>query len=757
MAILALKAALLLLLAFGITGLMRNASAAARHCVWLASFVVVFLLPLGALLPALHVRMPWLAGRPDVAVAVTAPETFTYGSSRERLAKLAAEDAAARPRTVVTVVPAPATFAFTRVTVTPSAGVPLSTRFLLLWITGAVMVGTAFAVAVLRTHLLACEALPASNLVRDDADVIAASLGITRDVRVLVLPGALMPMTWGHRRPVVLLPEAAHDWPAERRRQVLTHELAHVQRGDWIVRLLAALVCACYWFNPLAWWSSRRLRDEQELACDDLVLAEGAIASDYASHLLEVARSMRTPRGIVPAAVAMARPSQLSDRLVALLDERRVHSAGASRGTRVVAAAAVLALAVPLAAMTPVRGEPRHPDAAAMAPVVATTVAGGVAKGIREGILAKATLQEPCPDGSRRNAAHSHSESNSRSGSSTNELMVSSGSCVITVRWVGAVTFSDDDDAITDVPQGSWIRVTEEGDGPDKRFDATWRGGQLERRYRVDGAEVQESAELRTWLQHTLHAALTRTGYNAVPRALRAYRSSGIDSVLRLAATTGSDYVTRTMLQAVIDSNRVPASSAARIAGAASGMSSDYEKAELLITIARRVGLDAPVQDAMAAAAVNMSSDYERGRVLKTALDRNGLSAEAAASILRAAEQMSSDYEKAELLITYLAKQPLDAARRASFFRATGTMSSDYEHRRVLSAVVARPESPLPIVNDLATQAEHLSSDYERAEFLVTLARRLGNDGDARSRVRRAAEGISSDYEKNRVLAELQR
>ena len=771
MAMLAIKAALLFLLAFGITGLMRRFSASARHLVWLAAFCGVFLLPLGRVLPALAVRFPSFDHVP-VAVTTANDEPVVVvvdpplRAARE--ARIAALDA--RPKLARRL---PMTYAYTRVATTPAvvAGWPWTTRFLLLWITGAVMVGAAFAVAVLRTHLLACEALPAGGLVRDEADVIAASLGITRDVRVLVLPGATMPMTWGFRRPVVLLPEDAQDWPAARRREVLTHELAHVQRADWLVRLLAAVVCAFYWFNPLAWLAARRLRDEQELACDDTVLAEGALPSDYAAHLLEVARSLRTPRGVVPAAVAMARPSQLSDRLLALLDETRARSAGATRWMAGAAALAALAIAMPLGAMVPASEGPRNLVAASVGPVLAQAIGDGIEAGVRGGVgagvsgdmararkLATAAIAPgPCPDGSRRDASHSHSESNSHTGNNTYELMVSNGSCVITVRFVGNVTFSDEGDAIENVPQGSWIRVTEEGNGPDKRFDATWRGGQLERHWRVDGAETPETGELRTWLATTLHAALTRTGYNAVPRALHAYRAAGIDSVLRLSSATGSDYVTRTMLQAVIDSNRVPASAAARIASAASDMSSDYEKAELLITIARKVGLDAQVQDAMAEAAVNMSSDYERRRVLTAALERNGLSAEAAASVLRAAERMGSDFEKAELLITYLAKQPLDAARRPSFFRAVGSMSSDYEHRRVLAAVVARPENLLPIVPDLTAQAEHINSDYERAELLVALARRVASDGDARARIRHAADGIGSDYEKNRVLAELGR
>ena len=82
-----------------------------------------------------------------------------------------------------------------------------------------------------------------------------------------------MPLTWGLFRPVIVLPSGAEHWPEDRRRIVLSHELAHIARHDWLLQICAELVRALYWFHPLAWLAAARLRQESERACDDDGLA----------------------------------------------------------------------------------------------------------------------------------------------------------------------------------------------------------------------------------------------------------------------------------------------------------------------------------------------------------------------------------------------------------------------------------------------------------------------------------------------------
>ena len=172
---------------------------------------------------------------------------------------------------------------------------------------------------------------------------LSRRLRFPRQLLLLTHPHRRMPMTWGFRRPKILVPLEADDWPVERQRVVLRHELAHAARGDFLIAITARLICAAYWFNPLVWVVSRRLDHEQEQACDDVVLRDGAGPDDYAEAVLELAAGLPIA-GLEEAATAMARPSGLEGRLLAILDPRRNRSPLSGLGALATALAIVLAV-----------------------------------------------------------------------------------------------------------------------------------------------------------------------------------------------------------------------------------------------------------------------------------------------------------------------------------------------------------------------------------------------------------------------------
>jgi hypothetical protein len=159
-------------------------------------------------------------------------------------------------------------------------------------------------------------------------------------------------MTFGWFRQRVLLPATALEWSEDRLHLVLGHELAHVARRDFQVLLGIQVMCAFYWFNPLIWMARRHLVREREMACDDQVLCRGAVASDYADHLLAIASHRPALAGV--AGLCISRLSELEGRLLAILKagSRRVAPSPAEWGRLSLLMAA---LVLPLAGFSPWR------------------------------------------------------------------------------------------------------------------------------------------------------------------------------------------------------------------------------------------------------------------------------------------------------------------------------------------------------------------------------------------------------------------
>jgi HEAT repeat protein/beta-lactamase regulating signal transducer with metallopeptidase domain len=327
------KATALLGAAWFVSLLFRRSSAAMRHLVWTVALVGSLALPLlRPIVPRWPVPLlPEAVVQAVPPIATSEVPARSPGSVQNGPATLGVDVTAAQAAASVSLSPAVMLMA---VWVTVAAGLLLRLIFGM--------------VRVRRLVFSSAEAAPWLQLARE----LAARSGVAQRVSFVQGTPDSMPLTWGFRKPVVLVPAGAETWPGVRLRTVLLHELAHVARYDCLTQAIAGAVCAIYWFNPLAWIAASRLVAERERACDDAVLADGADGPEYAEQLLDVARTPR-PHGVLTwATVAMARRSQLEGRLLAILDPdlpRRVP-------TRAVAGAFALFLCVvvpPLAAIEP--------------------------------------------------------------------------------------------------------------------------------------------------------------------------------------------------------------------------------------------------------------------------------------------------------------------------------------------------------------------------------------------------------------------
>jgi len=363
---LTLKGVLILVLAGALTALLKQASAATRHLIWCLALCSVLLLPVLTLtLPSWHLSV--LSEVPYLQEAI-AP--LDHARTLPAPAEVSAEVA----QVAVPVTPAVAPTApgasvsegtashapVLEVVVGTFSGLYEAARavhwtlwLLGFWLGGVAVVLFRFLLGAGGVWWLAYRARP----VHDRAwagltGEVEKGIGLRRRVRLLRSLRTAMPMTWGVWRPVVLLPVRVDDWSEARRRCVLTHEMAHIKRWDCLTQTLAQMACAISWFNPLVWMAARRMRHERELACDDFVLRGDIRPSDYATHLLEIARTSRTTLLAPLGAVAMAHPSQLEGRVLSILDAARKHNA-VSRIATLAGVVFTAALVLPLAAMRP--------------------------------------------------------------------------------------------------------------------------------------------------------------------------------------------------------------------------------------------------------------------------------------------------------------------------------------------------------------------------------------------------------------------
>lgn len=79
------------------------------------------------------------------------------------------------------------------------------------------------------------------------------------------------PAVYGILRPKIVLPTS---WAERDLKLVLLHERTHIRRLDNLWRMLAFVLVALHWFNPIAWIFLKLLLTDLELACDEGVLAQ---------------------------------------------------------------------------------------------------------------------------------------------------------------------------------------------------------------------------------------------------------------------------------------------------------------------------------------------------------------------------------------------------------------------------------------------------------------------------------------------------
>jgi len=333
-----IKSAIVLAMAACIASALRRQSAALRHAIWTAGLIGALVVPLCSItLPA------WQNG--FVGWAESMFQAGTVETSTPASNAVVRTEAAAISSAETSSIAPP------RTATEPARSWAISQIAVAAWIGGAA-IGLLFMLfGALRLAWVAIRSEPVTDRRWIEmAERVRQSLGFRRPVRLLQNQSGHFLGTWGILVPRVLLPSSANQWSDNRAWMVLGHELAHIKRHDWVVQVLAESARAIYWFNPVFWLANGRLRRESEHACDDAVIRMGAAGTQYAEELLELARTLRSENPMRSPILAMAQPSHLERRLVALLDPA-LNRVAATPWSIVVVALVAIGLTLPLAAV----------------------------------------------------------------------------------------------------------------------------------------------------------------------------------------------------------------------------------------------------------------------------------------------------------------------------------------------------------------------------------------------------------------------
>lgn len=113
------------------------------------------------------------------------------------------------------------------------------------------------------------------------------------DVAIICSPNGLGPATLSFPHPSLILPERFFTEVSEPDfASAVCHELAHIQRHDFLLNLLYEFASTPVAFHPATKWIKDRIALTRELACDEAAAEKQPTRSGYARSLLNIAKSL---------------------------------------------------------------------------------------------------------------------------------------------------------------------------------------------------------------------------------------------------------------------------------------------------------------------------------------------------------------------------------------------------------------------------------------------------------------------------------
>lgn len=140
-----------------------------------------------------------------------------------------------------------------------------------IWILGVIFCLLYFLITGIKEFRELKQCVPGGN---ETAERMIKKQGLGRKVSLYQGKAFSAPITYGVLHPKIVLPENLEFISRMDMRNMIAHELVHIQRHDVAKRFLLTAVLCIHWFNPFLWIMYRCYREDQEMSCDECVLKE---------------------------------------------------------------------------------------------------------------------------------------------------------------------------------------------------------------------------------------------------------------------------------------------------------------------------------------------------------------------------------------------------------------------------------------------------------------------------------------------------
>lgn len=189
---------------------------------------------------------------------------------------------------------------------------------------------------LVRTAVILKKALPICKPQAEKTNVIHPS---GRTARVWECDRIPSPFVLGVFRPNIYIPFRMEE---QQQQYILAHECCHIRRLDPLWKMLAFVLLAVYWWNPLAWLAFFYMVRDMEMSCDEAVIAffGNEIKKGYSESLLAFSME-RHPYSFAPVAFG---EGDAGKRIKHVLKFKKPHTWVAAIAAGLIAIAAVVCL-----------------------------------------------------------------------------------------------------------------------------------------------------------------------------------------------------------------------------------------------------------------------------------------------------------------------------------------------------------------------------------------------------------------------------